>query len=369
MARHLAGKVARLIGDFRTIHSIVDLIDHELEKRMVARHGWVKLDSLADLLPRLKNEIRTALPPQRKHEVGQLEVLIRRLSNDVTAGPIAEVRDAMSAHGLKLDLDKIATAWELMSTTTFGVLEAELGEIDIELGRLRGANHIAAGSAQTDPSWTEIWGDEAYLGDPSVPRAMTVYPVLGAGVVGPLPGGHPAQDALIRAMGIANFMMQGRVLLQATPKGSGAERLLLEMIVNDLLALWEVLFTSGVRNDYGPADQSLLSYWQDASSGWLGSDCLEALRDSPHPKLQEWREDIRNKISAHVDAEIDVWDIDLSRWPMTVDEVTNECVRVYNNLWQCCQKDIRNRAVVFYPIKLKNVIKLSGQEGRGWAEN
>lgn len=369
MARHLPGKVARLIGDFRTVHALVGLIEHELEKRMVARHGWVKLDSLVKLLPRLKNEIRNALPPQQKNTVIGLEQLIARLSRDVTGGPIAEVRDAMSAHGLKLDLSTIDKAWRFMSKTTFGVLEAELGDIDAELGRLHGKQHIPACSAQVDPAWTQIWKHEDYLGDPSVPRAMTVYPVLGAGVLGPLPGGHPAQDALIRAVGIANYLRQQRTLLQATPKGSEAERLFLEMMLNDLLALWEMLFTSATRNDYGPADQSLLSYWLNPSSPWAGAGCLEALRDSPHPKLQVWRNEIRNKISAHLDAELDVWKIDLSNWPATVDEVTDESVRVYNKLWECTRSDIRAKIIMLPPIPLEDVLKLSGQEGRGWADD
>ena len=369
MARHLPGKVARLIGDFRTIHALVNLIEHELEKRMVARLGWVKLDSLVELLPRLKNEIRVALPAHEKCKVKHLEELITKLRNDVTSGPIAKVRDAMSAHGLKLDLTEISEIWRFMSRTTFGVIEAELGEIDAELGRLRGNCHISAPTSNVDPRWPDIWRQPDFLGPPSVPRAMTVYPVLGAGVLGPMPGGHPAQDALIRAMGLANYLKQQRTLLQATQKGSEAERLFLEMIVNDLFALWELMFTSGTRNDYGPADQSLLSYWEDVSSPWGGRECLKALRDRPHPKLAAWREEIRNQISAHIDPEIEIWKIDVSRWPATVDEITNECVRIYNELWKCGREDIRAKAVMFPPMPLENVIKLSGQEGLGWDEN
>lgn len=44
MAKHLPGKVARLISDFLTIGELTKLIEHEMEKRIVARHGLVKLE-------------------------------------------------------------------------------------------------------------------------------------------------------------------------------------------------------------------------------------------------------------------------------------------------------------------------------------
>ena len=66
MAKHLPGKVARIISDFLTIGELTKLIEHEMEKRVVARHGLVKLDALLNLVARLKNEFRDTLPPGQK---------------------------------------------------------------------------------------------------------------------------------------------------------------------------------------------------------------------------------------------------------------------------------------------------------------
>jgi hypothetical protein len=85
MALHLPGKVSRLISDFLTIERLADLIEHELEKRVVARHGLVKLDSLLELLPRLKNEMRQALPANQRGRVADLERMIARLRKDKPA--------------------------------------------------------------------------------------------------------------------------------------------------------------------------------------------------------------------------------------------------------------------------------------------
>jgi hypothetical protein len=107
MAKHLPGKVARAIGDFLTIGDLTKLIEHEMEKRIVARHGLVKLDALLNLVARLKNEIRDALPPGQKKAVDQLEALIRRLRNDLANSDMETGRDAMAAHALRLNLMRI----------------------------------------------------------------------------------------------------------------------------------------------------------------------------------------------------------------------------------------------------------------------
>lgn len=374
MARHLPGKVARVIGDFLTIGELTKLIEHEMEKRIVARHGLVKLDALLTLIARLKNEVRDALPPSKKKDVDPLEALIRRLRKDLENSDMETGRDAMAAHALRLDLMRIVDTWKCMGETTFGVLEADLKEIDAELLRLSTAYptilpYPGASASFVDPKWREFWRHEMNLGDPKRPRLANIYPGLAtAGIVAPVPGGHPAQDATIRATGLATFLRQVRIMLQAVDRGSEVERLFAEMMVNDYCALWELLFISSVQNEHGQVDLCVLDHWR--AEGFKGANCLAALKTKPHPDLGRWRQDVRNKSTAHVDADADIWVADLKNWPMTIDELINEGLRVIEGLRKCATLEVRSNVFFIPPTYLggQEVIGLAAQEGRYWKD-
>jgi len=375
MAKHLPGKVARAISDFLTIGDMAKLIEHEMEKRIVARHGLVKLDALLNLTARLKNELRDALPPGQKKDVDCLERLVRRLRNDLENSDMETGRDAMAAHSLRMDLMRIVDTWKCMGETTFGVLEADLKEIDAELIRLSNAYpsvlpYPGASASIVDPNWREFWRHETNLGDPNRPRLANIYPGLAtARVAAPVPGGHPAQDATIRATGLATFLRQVRIMLQAVNRGSEVERLFAEMMVNDYCALWELLFVSGVQNEHGQVDLCVLDHWR--AEGLKGANCLTELMNKPHPQLNKWRQDVRNKSTAHVDADADIWIADLKNWPMTIDELINEALRVIEELRKCAALDIRSKVFFVPPTYLggQEVVGLAAQEGRYWKDS
>jgi hypothetical protein len=374
VGKHLPGKVARLISDFLTIGELIKLIEHEMEKRIVARHGLVKLDALLNLMARLKNEIRDALPPGQRRDVDLLEGFIRRLRQDLENSDMATGRDAMAAHALRLDLTRIVDTWKCMGETTFGVLESDLKEIDAELHRLSTAYPMVmaypgASAFWVEPKWQAFWRHESNLGDPDRPRLANVYPGLAtAGIAAPVPGGHPAQDAIIRTSGLATFLRQVRILLQAVSGGGDVERLFAEILVNDYCALWELLFDSGVRNEHGGADLSVLEHW--SNEGFKGASCLAALKNQPHPNLDQWRQDVRNKSTAHVDADMDIWVADLKHWPMSIDELINEALRVIEEVRKCATLDIRSRYFFIPPSYLggREVRGLAAQGGKRWRD-
>jgi hypothetical protein len=368
MALHLPGKISRLISDFLTIERLADLIEHELEKRVVARHGLVKLDSLLELLARLKNEMRQALPANQRGRVADLERMIARLRKDYTGSDMEAGRDAMAAHALQLSLERIVTTWRSMGAATFGVLASDLREIDAELSRVCPA-YPAASEWPLEPSWPDLWKAEGVLGDPTRPRLANVYPGLAtAGVVAPVPGGHPAQDATIRAAGVATFLRQVRLVSDVSPPGGNMERLFAEMMVNDFFSLWELLFTSGVRNEHGQPDLSILEHWK--ADAWAGANCLAALSGRAHPDLELWRTEVRNKHTAHTDASVEIWRGDLSHWPMSFADVINEARRVIEALRECARLDIRSKIFFVPPTYLggQEVIGLAAQEGRYWKD-
>lgn len=345
-----------------------------MEKRIVARHALVKLDALLNLAPRLKNDIRNALPQGKKKAVEPLENLIQRLRNDLENSDMEIGRDALAAHSLRLDLMRIVDTWKSMSETTFGVLKSDLRELDGELCRLSATHqkllaYPGASVWTLERGWQDFWRHESNLGDPGRPRLANIYPGFAtAGVVAPMPGGHPAQDATIRATGLATFLRQVRIILQAVPRGSEVERLFAEMMVNDYCALWELLFVSGVQNEHGIIDLCVLDHWR--AEKFKGADCLVALEKQPHPELSTWREAVRNKVAAHVDAEVDIWKADLTHWPMTIDALINEALRVIEVAKKCASLDVRSKVFFIAPtyIGVEEVIGLAAQKGRYWRD-
>jgi hypothetical protein len=296
------------------------------------------------LLPRHKNDLRKNQYSKNAKALDSLEQLITRLRRDYGGSDMEAVRDAMSTHALQLDLMRIVKTWNSMGATTFGVLLSDLGEIDAELARVDNG-YPRAGWAQVDGSWPAQW--RAVLGDPALPRYATIYPGLAtAGIVSPLPGGHHVQDTVIRAVGLATFLRQIRNVLEVTAPGSTAERLLAEIMLNDFIALWELLFESSVRNEHGQPDKCFLDHWTD--DGWKGADCLSKLKAMPHPNLGQWRSEVRNKVSAHMDPDVEIWQAELPHWPMTLADLINESLRVIEHFRKCAALDNRSK-VLFRP--------------------
>lgn len=362
MARHLPGKVSRLIGDIRTLIALCELIEHELEKRIVARHIVVKLDAFLKLAPRYKNELKRSHEPQT---LRTLEDRLRRLREDYEYSDLPVIRDAMSAHALKLDLPRATDATRYAGQTVLTILADDIEEIEAGLKAVVGRHHIAAGQTQVDTTWTEFWQRDDCLGDPNRPRLVTTCASLAtAGVVAPMAGGHPAQDAFIRAVSLATNLRQCRLMLEATPVRSTAERLFAEMMLNDYLAFWEVLFVSGVRNDYGVSDLSVVEHWEQDQ--WGGAAQLRQLSLRPHDRLEQLRTQ-RNRTTAHLDPDCDIWIIDIDQWPMDLPALINEALRLIEAVRRCANLDVRSRFLFTPPTQLgPEIVGLAAQKDRRW---
>jgi hypothetical protein len=365
MAIHLPGKTARLISDFLTIDALAALIPHEMEKRIVARHGLIKLDALLSIAPRYKNELRARLGATA---VAPLNEQIARLRNDYVDSSLNIGRDAMSAHSLHLDLRRVVDTWTVLNQTVFSVIASDLREINTEIIRLD-ANYPQAQVGSLDAALPVAWSEDELLGDPRHVRFAVIYGSLAtAGIIAPVAGGAPVQDATIRVGGLMTFINQLDRLRRPLIVGSNAERLIVEMIVIDFLALWEALFSSTLRNEHGNPDRSLLDQWR--SDGWLGVTRLEALEQAPHPDLQLWRTQVRDRTAAHIDPDIDIWLGDIANWPMTADALVTEAYRVMNAVHRAASMEIRAKPFFMPPCRVggDEVIGLGGQAGRRWHE-
>lgn len=364
MPQHLPEKISRTIGDFYQIDALVAAIEHQLEKRMVARHGTVKLDALVPLLARYKNVLKAQVG---LGAVAHLNSLIARLRKDLEGSPFEVGRDAFSAHALKLDLQRIFVTWKFMNVTTFSILRDDLKEIDAELEKLEPA-YISAPAPNVDLGWRVAWRDEKMLGDPRRYRFATIYPGLATvGVVAPLSGGAPAQDAIIRACGLATFLNQTIKLIYPVPTASTAYRLLCEQLVNDFMALWELLFDNTVTNDHGVPSNSVVGYWE--KDGYAGATTLRALEATKHPLFESLRLEVRNKHSAHIDPNVENWRSATNFWPMKLTDLEAEIYRVLGAIHLAAKQDVRTRFLFGPPQFLdEDVVGLSGQEGLAWED-
>lgn len=365
MAKHLSGKTSRLISDFLTIGALTTLIPHEMEKRIVARHGLIKIDALLRIAPQYKNELRARLG---RPAVLPLERMISRLRKDYEGSNLKVGRDAMSAHTLHLDLQRIVDTWTFLSKTVFDILADDLREIDLELSRID-ANYSSARIWALDADLPKLWSDDSLLGNPSHIRFAVIYGSFAtAGIVAPMAGGARVQDATIRVGGLVTFIHQIDRLRVPFTMGSDCERLFMEMIVIDFFALWDSLFNSSLRNEYGDQDPSLLDQWR--ADGWAGVSQLEALQQTPHPDLDLWRTQVRNLTAAHVDPDADIWLADVRHWPMTVRTTISEAYRVINAVVSAARADIRGGPLFIKPQRMggDEVIGLSAQDGLHWAD-
>lgn len=367
MSKDLPEKIARLIDDFATLSGLTELIEHEMEKRIVARHALVKIEGILLLLARYKNAIRINKFAGSPRPVQQLDALIARLRNDYQGSVMETGRDTMVAHALQLDLLRVVETWQFLGRSMFQILGEDLAEIAAELVALdfgyKPVKHVSL-----DPKMQRIWRQDNFLGDPNQSRFATIYPGLGtAGIASPLPTMAQAQENAIRAVGLITFMRQTRILAEVSEEGTSLRRIFSEIMLNDLVALWELLFTSHVPNEHGAVDDCVLDYW--TQQGWRGATCLQALKKRPPEGFEEWRIKIRNKYTAHIDADADFSGWDLTSWPMTADRLMNECGRIANDFARCCGMDSRSKMLCMPPTPIRGIVGLTGQEGKHWSDS
>lgn len=77
---------------------------------------------------------------------------------------------------------------------------------------------------------------------------------------------------------------------------------------------------------------------------------------------------MRNKITAHVDADVDIWAADLKNWPMTIDHLIDEAIRVIEAVRRCAELDICSKMFFIPPQYIRGIVGLAGQEGRRWRD-
>src|SRR5262245_22894891 len=129
MTIDLAKKAAHLARDFRATLQFVEFIPYELEKRIIARLGLVKIEALHSIVGAYKNKLKRSACGGRGNEIAELERLIDRLRTDIEGG-IRAARNAQAGHSLTLSLKEIPEHWLFMGHLTFLILSQDIAEIE-----------------------------------------------------------------------------------------------------------------------------------------------------------------------------------------------------------------------------------------------
>jgi len=366
MAIDLAKKVAHLARDFRETLQLVEFIPYELEKRIVARLGLVKIEALHGILGAYKNELRRAASGTRNYEIAELERLITKMKTDVDTG-IRNARNVQVGHSLALGFGEIPEHWLFMGHSTFSILSQDIGEIETIIQTLDATYSAAPAPPVPHASLLPAWRHPNLLGPPAALRFAQVY----AGpwtpdVASILPGGHPMQDASLRVLGLCIMMRQlGMVLvpvIAAEGYGSVRARLLHELTMIDFFALEEAVYEGNPRGN----TTSLVTEW--TAQNHPGVPLLLAGRATLNPDRTKWRDQIRNKVCAHMDSDVPAGMLEMPNWPLIPQDFHAAVERLCQIVVQAARTDIRTAFMTTPVSPIMNALGLARVNAPNWAD-
>lgn len=203
-----------------------------------------------------------------------------------------------------------------MGHSSFSILEEDLTEIEKLLSSLDSVYQPLVTPPALDSAVLDAWNAPDALGPRDTVRMARVY----AGpwtpdIVALLPGNTSFQDASIRVMGLRLMIRQSGILMHPFWIAGGPidiwERLLLELAIIDFFALEEAVFDGNLRGN----TPSLLDEWSTDKTPHPGTGLLRASRANLSPVRIKWRDEVRNKVCAHMDLDVSASLLEVANWP------------------------------------------------------
>jgi hypothetical protein len=355
-----------LIRDFRATLVLAEFIPYELEKRIVARLGLVKVEALASIIGAYKNDLKRASGSAKAAEIAAFESLISRLSNDVATG-IRDARNIQIGHSLAQTLQGIPEKWLFMGRSSYTVLSDDLSEIETAIQGLDQAYVSLSVGAGPPPDLLAAWYAIPDLGPPGAIRFAQVY----AGpwtpdIASMMPGGSSLQDASLRVLGLRLMIRQVGLLLQpliqrGMDKGLWG-RLLYEIVLIDLFALEEAAFDGNAKG----GTPSLVDEW--TGEGHAGVAALQAGRAALDPDRLRWRDDIRNKVCAHMDLHTPSSLLDIVNWPVNFSALDAAVLTLCRVIGDAAALDIRTTYMRSPVQHMKSALALAGPTAPRWSQ-
>ncbi len=361
MQTEIPAKIARLIGDFWAVAELVKYIEHELEKRIVARLGLFKIDALSNLLPVYKNDLK--LRCRRCAKVRELQRLVYQLRTDHEEG-IRAIRDSLAGHSLHLNPEQIGEFWLFLKKSSYDILSGDLFEIDRVISSIDSTDYPGAEPAPPIPvDLKDHWCYPELLGHPEQVRFVQVYAgIWSPGVTAIVPGNTTDQDAGLRVAGLMTYLLQVHKLTAPMPfnfRPAIYRRLLYELLVSDLVTLEEAVYHGPPSNRYGPTTTSILDEWRQSFPNHQGIQELQNFRAQISVEFSGWKEDLRNKIIAHVDMGITIESMEMKNWPIDLRQFMDFVKCFSNTIYAAARHHIATKAIIIPPKPLNNVLGLA----------
>ena len=174
MGVDLGLKISRLIGDFKAVLYLIDTIEHELEKRIIARTGLIKLEALISIVGAYKNQRKLSTPAPNPTLISSIEDKIRNLRKDID-GAVRPIRNAMVGHLIAIDAGLVPEYWLFTGNSTYQILLADLEALEDDFSVLDSA-YIRAPAAPpfNQKFFRNYWRTAPRLGDPSIAREANI---------------------------------------------------------------------------------------------------------------------------------------------------------------------------------------------------
>lgn len=359
MAVDLAIKVAHLARDFRATLDFVAYLPYELEKRIIARLGLVKIEALHSIIGAYKNELKRTMGTTKTQEIATLEGLIDRLRTDIDGG-IRAARNAQVGHVLALPIAQIPEQWLFMCHSTYTILAQDLSTIETAIQAIDPAYATAPPAPALAPALLQSWALPTSLGPPGQIRFAQIYAgPWTPGLVSMVPGGHQMQDASLRVFGLRLMIRQvGLILMPFIANGGYGNlygRLLHELALIDLYSLEEAIYQGNAPGNTA----SLVSEWTAVGHNGVGT--LQAGQATLDPSRIGWRDDIRNKVCAHMDPNVPKSMLDPTNWPMVLNSFYQAIALLCTIAGDAADKDIRTKLLTAPVRPLSGVLGLANQ--------
>ena len=136
-------------------------------------------------------------------------------------------------------------------------------------------------------------------------------------------------------------------------------RLLCELLVSDLVALEETVYHGPPSNRYGPTTTSMLDEWRKGFQNHQGVDELLNYRALFQVEFLTWKEDVRNKIIAHVDGRIPIECMEMNNWPINLRQFVDFVESFRIAIFDASRHDIATKVLFIPPTPMNNVLGLA----------
>lgn len=322
-------------------------IENDYVKRIFGRFLFTYLDSFTKLAPQLKNQIK-----QMGTNVSSIHERLKKLLDDYESD-YAIIRDKLSAHRQILSLPETIECWNDIDLISVGYFIDECVEIYHELRILNPTLPTYNDSADYQNTSLAESLKELPIENFKVTLSSDVLALTREKTVGLIPNGEFQHKGSQIASIIDMLRIEYGILNTTNPANKDFDRILKSLIIVDTISLIDNLYPTTTANIVHQ-EKSFLELGEEVNQ--IG---IKILADA-HASLDTSRinrvRQIRNKISAHIDASTNITDLLNQLDQLDFIDIDKISVNQSKLFCSCCEKDVRSKLFLINNMELKDVI-------------